>query len=351
MGTERGAASRRIEEAQLRLALELSRSEAEASAAPQAAAPAAPAEPEKPKAPTQVLKFEATGLPLRADGESTALVVFLKDHCVAPKVDSLPESFEQSIEHIVNKMTGTSTWALFYESLTEELTFRAKTGAYALYASHARAVDDLLSSDISLGQERMCLPIWKSKVMTDLSKLRRTNCDPQLRQARCDLLKQVTLEWCELEDLTGFLDGQLGSLELAIDNFRGTQEMSTNSHTPHVRDMGRLMFRNFCLLDSRIFRPLCLAAYALVHEIQQADDEKNRQIWKEILEGVHAMLVACDVADDHLSNSKHTKDAFVEHLVEPVSAAVERLAEWDLRGHPSRNSGRPQRSGVARVRA
>ena len=29
---------------------------------------------------------------------------------------------------------------------------------------------------------------------------------------------------CELEDLTGFLDGQLGSLELAIDNFRGTQD-------------------------------------------------------------------------------------------------------------------------------
>lgn len=48
--------------------------------------------------------------------------------------------------------------------------------------------------------------------------------------------------------------------------FRALQEVTRAAHTPHVRDIGRLMFRNHCLLDSRVFRPLCLAAYALVHE-------------------------------------------------------------------------------------
>ena len=55
------------------------------------------------------------------------------------------------------------------------------------------------------------------------------------------------------QDLTEFLDAQLGPLEMAIDNFRGSQEVNT-AHTPHVRDIGRLMFRNHCLLDSRVFR-------------------------------------------------------------------------------------------------
>mmetsp|Transcript_53105 Transcript_53105/g.137156 ORF Transcript_53105/g.137156 Transcript_53105/m.137156 type:complete len:658 (-) Transcript_53105:66-2039(-) len=324
--TGRGAASRHIEEAQLRLAIELSKTEAEEEAKPKEAAPQ-PA-PELPK-PPKVVKFEPTGLPFRAGGQSPALLIYLKDHCLAERVDSLPETFEKSVEHIVNKMTGPKSWAMLYESLTEELGFRAKSAAHALCASHARAVDDLLSSDISLGQERMCLPIWKSGVMTKLSKLRKTSCDPQLRQARCDLLKQAALEWCELEDLTEFLDSQLAPLELAIDNFRGTQEMSSQAHTPHVRDIGRLMFRNFCLLDSRIFRPLCLAAYALVHEVTSAEDNEQRCTRVEILESVHAMLAACDVADDHLSTSKNTKDAYVEHLVEPVSAAMDRLAEGD----------------------
>ena len=63
------------------------------------------------------------------------------------------------------------------------------------------------------------------------------------RLARRDLLRQVSLEWCELEDLTEFLDSQLAPLELAIDNFRGEQEMSSKAHTPHIRDIGRLMFR------------------------------------------------------------------------------------------------------------
>lgn len=34
--------------------------------------------------------------------------------------------------------------------------------------------------------------------------------------------------------------------------------------------LGECRERNFCLLDSRVFRPLCLAAYALVHEVQAA---------------------------------------------------------------------------------
>ena len=109
----------------------------------------------------------------------------------------------------------------------------------------------------------------------------------RLDRARHDFLKHAMLEWCELEattrqdfwvwgvtvpvafefqfssgllglfgteDLTEFLDAQLGPLEMAIDNFRGSQEVNGGAHTPHVRDIGRLMFRNHCLLDSRVFR-------------------------------------------------------------------------------------------------
>lgn len=109
------------------------------------------------------------------------------------------------------------------------------------------------------------------------------------------------------------------------------------------------MFRNHCLLDSRIFRPLCLAAYALVHEVHNvaeaertapgvdAEPGEDRSGLVEMLESFHGMLVACDVADDHLSASKNTKESFEEHLMSPISAAVERLADWDLRGHPSRD--------------
>ena len=66
-------------------------------------------------------------------------------------------------------------------------------------------------------------------------------------------LSRVIYEPCRGQDLTEFLDAQLGPLEMAIDNFRGSQEVNT-AHTPHVRDIGRLMFRNHCLLDSRVFR-------------------------------------------------------------------------------------------------
>ena len=31
--------------------------------------------------------------------------------------------------------------------------------------------------------------------------------------------------------------------EMAIDNFRGSQEVTRAAHTPHVRDIGRLMCR------------------------------------------------------------------------------------------------------------
>lgn len=337
----RGAASHRIEEAQLRLALELSKQEAEGGdAAARAEEPAAKAE-EKAKPPPAAAaapRQEPAGLPLRLEGQAPSLIVFLKDHCLAQRVEALPESLEKSVEHIVNKMTTPSTWGLLYESITEELGFRSKCAAHILCGAHLQCFDELLSGDISLQQERMCLPIWRSSaaVMTNLSKLRRVSCKPELRQARCDMLRQASLEWCELEDLTEFMDSHLSPLEQAIDNFRGAAEATGQAHTPHLRDAGRLMFRNFCLLDSRVFRPLCLAAYALVHEVHTAEDPEERRKLTELLDSLHTMLTSCDVADDHLSSSKNTKDAFVEHLVVPITAAVEHLSDWDIRGHPSR---------------
>lgn len=370
-GTTRGAASRHIEEAQLRLALELSRQELEgrdeasqvadmragatATPRPQAGEPRQiPADQDAPRGGAPALAAaegagstenggksevaEPIGLPLQTDLRGPSLRVFLKDHCLAERVDWLPESLEKSIEHIVHKMATPSSWGLLYESVTEELGFRAKCAAHALCAKNVRAVDAFLSGAISLQQERMCLPIWrKIGLMPTLSRLRPTGSDPELQQARNGLLRQASLEWCEMEDLTEFMDNQLAPLELAIDNFRGLQEVSSKAHTPHVRDIGRLMHRNFCLLDSRVFKPLCLAAYSLVHEVHAAKEHERRYELVEILEGFHAMLVACDVADDHLSVSKHTKEAFAEHLVVPVSAALERLSDWDLRGHPSRD--------------
>mmetsp|Transcript_99224 Transcript_99224/g.314979 ORF Transcript_99224/g.314979 Transcript_99224/m.314979 type:complete len:672 (-) Transcript_99224:141-2156(-) len=344
----RGAASHRIEEAQLKLALELSRREAERGAEPAgpaeeraAAAEAAKAAAKAPALPAR--DQDQAGLPLHVEGgEAPALLVFLKDHCLAERVESLPESLEKSIDHIVNKMTRPSTWGLLYESITEELGFRAKSAAHALSTAHLKAFDELLSGDISVTQERVCLPIWRSSaaVMTGLSRLRAAACSPELRRARCDLLRQASLEWCELEDLTEFMDGHLSPLEQAIDNFRGASEATGQAHTPHVRDIGRLMFRSSCLLDSRVFRPLCLAAYALVHEVHAAELPEERRKLTELLEGLHAMLAACDVADDHLSTSKNTKEAFAEHLVVPITAAVEHLADFDIRGHPSREGRR-----------
>jgi len=292
----------------------------------------------------EVVVAEFKGLPLRAEGggQGPAVRIFLKEHCLADRVEALPEQLEKSIQHILNKMATPSSWGLLYESITEELRFRAKSAAHALCASHARAVDDSSSGDSSLKQERMCLPIWtrSASVVTELSRLRATRCDLDLRTARRELVRQASLEWCELEDLTEFLDEQLAPLELAIDNFRGEQEATSKAHTPHVRDIGRLMFRNCCLLDSRVFRPLCLAAYSLVHEVHSAGqggvERGVRDSLAETLEGFRAMLVACDVADDHLSTSKHTKEAFAEHLVSPITAAAERFADWDFRGHPSR---------------
>mmetsp|Transcript_56394 Transcript_56394/g.132252 ORF Transcript_56394/g.132252 Transcript_56394/m.132252 type:complete len:672 (-) Transcript_56394:101-2116(-) len=350
----RGAASHRIEEAQLRLALEMSKAEAEnaeegasglqrTSSKSKVAVDQASAK--QLARPNLVAKPEVRGLQIRGDGRTgPALLVFLKDHCLADRVSKLPDALEKSIEHIVRKMTSTETWGLLYESLTEELSFRAKLSAWALCASHARAVDELLSMDISLEQEHMCLPIWRksSQVMTKLSKLRTVMCDPDLRKARCDLLKLAVEEWSDLEDLTEFLDAQLAPLELAIDNFRAVHEASHGkAHTPHVRDIGRLMFRNFCLMDSRVFRSLCLAAYALVHEVHSANFQgQNGDAMLDILEGLHSMLVACDVSDDHLSTSKSTKDQYGEHLVIPITAAVERLTDLEVQRHPTRRSGR-----------
>ncbi|CAK0894653.1 unnamed protein product [Prorocentrum cordatum] len=347
-----GAASRQLEEAQLKLALELSRAEAEADdagAAAQAtegaaASPGAVANSPAgaPAAPVQ--GREQPSLPLHAESAS-AVAVFLKDHCLSERVDYLPDRLERSIEHVVAKMCTHSSWGLLYESLTEELGFRAKAAARALGACHARAVDaDSAGARASLQHERMCLPIWRSSrdgVMAALSRLRPGGGAGPCA-ARRGLLRQATLEWCELEDLTEFLDGQLAPLEMQIDTFRGAQEVTSKAHTPHVRDIGRLLFRNLCLLDSRIFRPLCLAAYSLVHEVEDAaEGGAERGELVDILEGFHSMLVACDVADDHLSTSKRTKESFSEHLVAPISAAVDRLAEWDLRGHVSRDARRP----------
>lgn len=365
-GVGRGEASRRLEEAQLRLALEMSRKEAAppeaaaADASPLAAGRAAlcavrcgaaPAHP-----PAAEARSEPTGLVLRAEGiGGPAPVVFLKPHCLFERVGDLPEGHERSIENVAHKLTTPSTWGLLYESITEELGFRAKSAAHALMSAHARAVDGLLREDISLTQERVCLPIWRSSraLVTSLSRLRPSEISQTERAARRALLRQASLEWCELEDLTEFLDSHLGSLELAIDNFRGEQEICTNAHTPHIRDIGRLMFRNFCLLDSRMFKPLCLAAYGLVHEVCAAGSAElrgeDRGDLCDLLEGVHSMLMACDVADDDLSMGKNTKDAFVEHLVQPLSAAVESLSDWDVdigRGPCRRDVklGRPRRA-------
>lgn len=304
-----------------------------------------------------------------------AAQVFVKPHCLATRVESLPDALERSIESIVHKLVTPSSWALLYESVTEELCLRAKCAAHALCASHTKAMDqldDLATGDtaklqgtdqISLDHERMCLPIWrKSFVMSGLSCLGTTTSSKssdgdavelRLNNARHEFLKHAMLEWCELEDLTEFLDAQLGPLEMAIDNFHGSQEVTRAAHTPHVRDIGRLMFRNHCLLDSRVFRPLCLAAYALVHEIKRASEkgtfsatlamvsakegEDGLDGLIEILEQFHGMLDSCDVADDHLSSSKNTKESFVENLVSPISAAVERFGDKDIRGHPSRD--------------
>jgi len=374
----RGAASRHIEEAQLRLAMELSKREAEEPVAnktddaqtetkevEEAPKEVEEAVPEKKEEDVKVHQPEFEGLPLRGEGGVPAAQVFVKPHCLATRVETLPDALERSIESIVHKLVTPSSWALLYESVTEELTLRAKCAAHALCASHAKAMDqldDLATGDaaklqgadqISLDHERMCLPIWrKSFVMNGLSCLgnatRRTVEPGELRlnHARHEFLKHSMLEWCELEDLTEFLDAQLGPLEMAIDNFRGSQEVTRAAHTPHVRDIGRLMFRNHCLLDSRVFRPLCMAAYALVHEIKRASDKGARSQNAEgedcdglieILEQFHGMLESCDVADDHLSSSKNTKESFVENLVSPISAAVECFGDKDIRGHPSRD--------------
>ncbi|CAK9033230.1 Voltage-dependent T-type calcium channel subunit alpha-1I (Voltage-gated calcium channel subunit alpha Cav3.3) (Ca(v)3.3) [Durusdinium trenchii] len=358
-GASRGAASRHIEEAQLRLAMELSKKEAEEAASAPPVAVEEKAEPEEaPKEerreevvaaePEEPREPEFEGLPLRGEGGQAAAQVFVKPHCLAQRVEALPDALERSIESIVHKLVTPSSWALLYESVTEELCLRAKCAAHALCASHAKAMDqldDLATGEaaksqgadqISLDHERMCLPIWrKSFVMSGLSCLspeggvqNRAQHTAQLRLngARHAFLRHAMLEWCELEDLTEFLDAQLGPLEMAIDNFRGSQDVTRAAHTPHVRDIGRLMFRNHCLLDSRVFRPLCLAAYALVHEIQRASlrsQEEELDGLIDLLEQFHGMLAACDVQDDHLSNSKNTKESFGDNLVSPISAAVE----------------------------
>jgi len=342
--TGRGAASRRIEEAQLRLALELSKNEADsgqqnaATSQPNPNKTDPPACAEDPQSQSPA-KDEPVGIVLRGEGHDVpTLMVFLKDHCVASRVEELPESLERSIEHIVRKMTKPKTWGLLYDSITEELAFRCKCAAQALRASHSAVMAHLLGLNISLKQERVCLPIWRSsaKIMTDLSKLRASNNNSAFCESLCNVLRQASVEWCDMEDLTEFMDDQLAPLETAIDNFRGASEASSGAHTPHVRDVGRLMFRNFCLLDSHVFRPLCLAAYALVHEAKAVQGERHRNNIVEVLEGFHAMLVSCDVADDHLSASKNTKDAFEENLVSPISAAIEQLGDWDIRGQASR---------------
>eukprot|EP00929_Paragymnodinium_shiwhaense_P056710 TRINITY_DN28389_c0_g1_i1.p1 TRINITY_DN28389_c0_g1~~TRINITY_DN28389_c0_g1_i1.p1 ORF type:complete len:751 (+),score=200.25 TRINITY_DN28389_c0_g1_i1:89-2341(+) len=356
----RGDASRRLEEAQLRMALELSKEEAEAAsaAAAQRTAGDKKAAEEETKAERKAggedeqapepKKLEATGLVLKTEGAMPDVLVFLKEHCLAPRVDDLPENFGRSIKHIVDKMMK-SSWALLYESVSEELGFRAKCAAHALFSSHAQAVDYLLSGEFSLEQERMCLPIWRSSgdgMMSGLSQLRSANCAKELREARCALVRQATLEWCELEDFTAFLDEQLGQLELAIDSERAI-DMRGNAHTPHIRDLGRLMFRNSCLLDSRVFRPLCLAAYALVHEIDAATNADKADNMIDLLDGLHHMVATCDVADDHKSESKETKEVFGENLVKPLTAALERYRPYDIRGGVDCGEGVGMLEGMA----
>ncbi|CAE7235039.1 unnamed protein product, partial [Symbiodinium microadriaticum] len=332
----RGAASINIEEAQLRLAVELSKREAEQPEKEKAQetekdpqskqAQATPEEtqteavPAKTQDVADVPAPEFEGLPLRGEGGVPAAQVFVKPHCLAARVEALPDALERSIESIaqgpvkVHKLVTPDSWALLYESITEEA--RA-VGMLEDVATDTAKLQG--SSGISLDQERLCLPIWRrSSVMSGLSCLTDgpdgTGAAEKLRlnRARHDFLKHAMLEWCELEDLTEFLDVQLGPLEMAIDNFRGSQEVNT-AHTPHVRDIGRLMFRNHCLLDSRVFRPLCLAAYALVHEIHGAAGKPNASAEKRDPDSVDALV-----------------ESYEQNLVSPISAAMDRFGDKDV---------------------
>lgn len=305
-----------------------------------------PAAAAPPRPPPTTKKREPRGLMLRAEGSSEAMMVYLKEHCLSERVDQLPERFESSIESIVGKMTKASTWVLLYESVTEELTFRAKLAAHALCATHVQAVAEATRGDIYLDQERVCLPNWKKSSpaqLANLSRLRATACTAQVRVQRRELLRQVALEWCEHEDLIAFLDGQLAPLEMEIDHFKGIHDGQGHAHTPHVKDAGRLMFRNSCLLHSRVFPALCLAAYSLVHELHEAERGGAEQdSLLELLEGLHMALDACNVADDHLSLSTDTREMFDEMLLQPICSAMERYSPEDIRGHPcsDRNSSR-----------
>eukprot|EP00928_Gymnodinium_smaydae_P071481 TRINITY_DN55047_c0_g1_i1.p1 TRINITY_DN55047_c0_g1~~TRINITY_DN55047_c0_g1_i1.p1 ORF type:complete len:717 (-),score=81.63 TRINITY_DN55047_c0_g1_i1:153-2303(-) len=356
-GSAPGAASRRLEEAQLRLALDMSRAEnaeavsrgvsGELDAPVQAKASAPVVEPE-PK------PVEPEGLVLKSESGAAPVVVHLKDHCLAERVDKLPERFHRSVEHIVGKMVR-SCWGLLYESVTEEIAFRAKSVAHVLSVARTQCGDDDDSGRLlSLEQERMSLPIWRScaDVMSGMSQLRQSACSETLRTARRGLIRAAVLEWCELEDYTEFLEEHLSGLEVAIDSERGLHDAGGHAHTPHVRDIGRLMFRNFCLLDSRIFRPLCVAAYALVHEIHAAKSAGEADEMIEQLESLHLMLSTCDVADDHLSASGDTKELFAENLVVPMTVAIERFRPWDIRGaDDDRDNGRRSRTGRLRKTA
>merc|ERR1719383_1426079 len=108
--------------------MDLSRKEAQhegtllASVKPPATEPFPTARPSA--APAEMVV--ADGLVLRHEG--APVVAFLKEHCVASRVDEFPEKFHASVTQIVGKMMR-SSWLLLYESVVEELCFRAKCAA------------------------------------------------------------------------------------------------------------------------------------------------------------------------------------------------------------------------------
>jgi len=301
---------------------------------------------------------------LPAEGVAPAVAVRLRAHCLGPKVGDLPEEFKISSEQIVRKLLRGGAWVLLYESVAEEFAIRARCAAAVLKTAHPTAI--AVTSEVRSGhgsdwlkEALISLPVWRSGNAGDMPDYggygtgeghhfwgKAAAPGPkgeQLWQQQMALLRQVILEFCELEDLCGFIEEQLGLLELAIDTERGIHALAGErkaSHTPNIRDLGRLAFRNYCLLDSQLSEPLCLAAYALIRRLHSAS-EGGREAVKddlvELLEVLHSMLGDCDVADDDFSDGRRTRDILQKRLVRVVAASLRCYGDWDIKGHPSRD--------------
>eukprot|EP00746_Dinoflagellata_sp_MGD_P026026 gnl/MRDRNA2_/MRDRNA2_161294_c0_seq1.p1 gnl/MRDRNA2_/MRDRNA2_161294_c0~~gnl/MRDRNA2_/MRDRNA2_161294_c0_seq1.p1 ORF type:complete len:629 (-),score=134.77 gnl/MRDRNA2_/MRDRNA2_161294_c0_seq1:28-1815(-) len=300
---------------------------------------------------------------LPAEGAAPAVAVKLRAHCLGPKVGDLPEELKISSEQIVRKLLRGGAWVILYESVAEELALRARCAAATVKMAHPAAI--AVTSEVRgvhgsgwLKEAVISLPVWRrtgnAGGMPDFGgrsgeahnfwgQAATGPADEQLWKQQMALIRQVILEFCELEDLNTFLEEQLTSLELAIDTERGIHALAGTkqaTHTPNIRDLGRLAFRNYCLLDSQLSEPLCLAAYALIrrlHSASEGGNEASKDDLVEILEVLHSMLGDCDVPDDDFSDSRHTRDILQKRLVRPIAAALRCYGDWDIKGHPSRD--------------